>query len=129
MKIGNTDYQINLALGTTTTLPDEMLKKKAPAEFPSMTLAQLADYVLQEKYEGGQAELATSVQRIMAAKRTLGLRTNYVMEVGGKAVDPSKPAAQYMDNLVADLVEKDKRLSKTLYMKVTKRDGGGLYQH
>ncbi|MBI4453291.1 hypothetical protein HY636_01490 [Candidatus Woesearchaeota archaeon] len=129
MKIGSTDYQINLALGTTTTLPDKMLKKKAPAEFPSMTLAQLADYVLQEQYKGEQAELAASVQRIMAAKRTLGLRIDYVMEVGGKALDPSKPAAQYIDHLAADPVEKDKPQSKTLYMKVTKRDGGGLYQH
>ena len=129
MKIGDTDYQIKVGLGTSVTKPEYMLVKQAPENFPGMTLLQLADFIMQDEYEGKKQEIAVNVQRTLSARRLGGAARNYVMEVNGSAVKPNKPVAQYLNLLADDSSAKDEadpRPSKVFYIKVAKRDGGGL---
>ena len=129
MKLGDTDYKIKVGLGTSVTKPEYMLVKEAPNAFMSMTPLELADHIMQDEYEGRKQEIAVNVQRILSARRLGGITRNYVMEINGTTVNPNKPIAQYANLLVDDASAKDEadpRPAKVFYIKVAKRDGGGL---
>jgi len=122
MQLTATEAKIRIRLGTTLTDEVQMLTSEAPTDVASMKLKDLASHVLSHDYEGPQGQLATNVQRILAAQ-SWGRRA-YVIEVAGKPADPKKPVAEYLPHLSAAGTDGYRYLD----IRVSSRDGGGSYQ-
>ncbi len=121
MQLGATEAKIRVRLGTTLTDPTQMLATEAPLDMASMRLEDLARHVLSQDFEGPRGQLATNVQRILAA--TSWGRRAYVIEVAGHPAKPMKPVAEYLPHLSALGADG----YKSLDIRVSSRDGGGLY--
>lgn len=121
MQLGATEAKIRVRLGTTLTDGAQMLTTEAPSDVASMKLKDLATRVLSHDFEGPQGQLATNVQRILAA--TSWGRRAYVIEVAGQPADPRKPVAEYLSRLSAAGPDGYQHLD----IRVSSRDGGGLY--
>jgi len=119
------NYSVELKVGTALTDENRLLSKQAPDNFSEVPISTLVDYVLQDEFEDKDSELAIGVQRIMAATKWGGFKHNYSIEVNGRPAKPSDKAIDYLDNMADS--GKD-GVKKIFTIRVSQRDGGGLYQ-
>ncbi|HIH15349.1 MAG TPA: hypothetical protein HA360_00055 [Nanoarchaeota archaeon] len=121
--IAETNYDVRIRLGTALTRDTSLLEQKAPVDFAELTLLDLIDSTLQQEYEGSQEELAKNVTNILKAKR-FGVLVDYALEVNGKPARQTDKAVNYLDSMMTVSGESP---YKTFTIRVTKRDGGGVY--